>query len=102
MMSLPEAYQAISQALSKLGSTPQEVYQTLLAQNCKGKILNGGGCPLANYLQRVTDLEVIVTDVVYVRHLTDITDSRRVPLPDPVRSFRIAFDNGLHQDLIEP
>lgn len=104
-------YDDIREALTELGETPREVGLKLMELGCRGIREEGADCPVFYYLTEVKGIDYIERVVVHevwleTDDVEDIDDppidpdpSFRVPTPEPVREFIVAFDDGLWPDL---
>lgn len=104
----------IEEALERLGSTKQEVYETLLAKNCKGIPAScltvyhilcegtevsgpGSQCPISVYLKRETGLDIDVENFI---DLLDYGEDICWDLPQHIADFNECFDLGQYPKLI--
>lgn len=93
----------ITQLLSDLGTTPDQVASTLQEQGIKGFVGNPFYCPVAKYLTQkgVHNCGVAPFTITY-----DISKwfpfSRKVYVPEVVKDFVIAFDGGSYPTLGTP
>lgn len=103
-------YDDIKEALTELGATPRDVGLKLVALGCRGVREEGDDCPVFHYLTEVKGIDYIERVVVHEVWLVDddldgadplaeADPSTRVPTPEPVREFIVAFDEGQWPDL---
>lgn len=84
--------------LARLGDTAAAVASSLHAAGATGSRGQAILCPLAMYISRVTGHDCQATS--YFIHLADQPGNDTVPLPDGVREFVVAFDNGYYSELL--
>jgi hypothetical protein len=87
----------IEELLLKLGSTPDEVANTLKTLRFKGKIGSDCDCPIANYLANAGyDNASVGWDQIVDEPCFEFKDDH------PVKQFIIAFDENKYPELVEP
>lgn len=89
----------IQQALAALGSTAEQVAQTLKAKGIKGVRAKIGSCPVASYLQRECYDDGITVGLSCAGNDNLVSVSQQEEIPDHVRKFVRDFDDGLYPEL---
>lgn len=110
---MPETYpfteDGVRAAMQALGALPNAVAETLSRAALAGKPGDDCGCPVALYLQAVIQEHpragIYYDDrrwfaCLWMRDLGAASELN-VNLPDAVRDFVLAFDQGEYPDLIE-
>ena len=90
----------VNNALINLGNDVDEVYHSLLLENCRGELYNMQSCPIAVYLKK-RDLLPDTAFVKYGRIEEHSHHSAKyVTLPGAIRDFIRMFDRGSYPELI--
>ncbi len=98
---------AAEKLLAQLGTTPNQVADTLASYGVRGIPSRNTDCALARYLQLFIGMDPHVGQV-QVHHRTIRVSlgrwrpSMKLPLPATLRSFVEAFDAGCYPTLVEP
>ena len=91
-------YSRLYWKLVELGSSPEEVYDSLRKLGIKGECGKNWDCPIARYIKPFYDWE---TRPNVSNYTVSAPNEPTVRLPDPVALFVEWFDNGKYPDLIE-
>ncbi len=88
---------AIECLLTALGSTTNDVANSLMANGVKGNRQSCYHCPIAVYLKKATgDVVIVESTHAGIQYKYDL-----VRLPVPVQQFIIDFDRGFYPELEE-
>lgn len=89
----------IQEVLLKLGTSPDQVAESLKNQGCLGSPYSDEYCPVAKYLRKETQSYVSVS----TRHayFEPTFSDKGIPLPSAVAGFVVWFDAGIFPDLVE-
>ena len=97
--------ESILQFLEDLGSSPNEVADTLRKNNIKGIPNTLGCCPIARYLQLISGDKNILVDTMSVAFNTETLENPKIEqtlLPFGAKLFAYYFDRRLkYQDLVQ-
>lgn len=99
MAAFPFTEEGVSGALAALGTTPNQVADTLLDGGYRGNPACDATCPVATYLTDLwPDATCSVTeeppDALIAEVWYSTTACVQVPVPDPVSAFIRRFDGG--------
>jgi hypothetical protein len=91
--------------LQALGTTAQQVADTLDAEGIKGARMRASACPIANYLRDIYP-DATTCLVSPLRATVSVSNSRKetgdsVRLPQAITDFINRFDMGKYPNLIE-
>lgn len=97
----------ITLMLERLGSTPDEIAQSLRVSGVKGMRRQGNSCPITHWLEKqmggrafTSQQSVSWIEGPDLREI-DPTAMVWVAVPEPVVDFVTRFDDGVYPDLVE-
>lgn len=94
-----------TEALVRLGDTPEVIAASLYKLGIRGKRLDGCDCPLAKYLGTVCDVDAVEVESSRVTVTTGFyndgePDTSWVPTSAAVAGFVMMFDDGFFPELV--
>lgn len=100
-----EFEQTVHDLLTSMGSTPDEVSDTIRRAGIRGHQYSSATCPVARYLSRELAKRWDAPVVAYTWDRTTVCSDHgilNIPTPLPVLAFDRAFDDCKYPELIEP
>lgn len=82
-------------ALARLGSSPEEIAESLNTKGISGYRRKPTNCPIANYLKQ----EFPNVGLIYVGGVVCFDETKKIPTPTEVREFINGFDKGFYPKL---